>query len=74
MTAPMYARQNNDGVSVNESAVCANCLNDDDALEASFDLWMNAEDTDENGDDELYPIDNPDGVCAGCGSTSEYVA
>ena len=66
----MLARQNNDGVSVNESAVCVNCLNDGDALEASYEWWDNAEDTSENGDDELYPIDNPDGVCNGCGESA----
>lgn len=65
----MYARQSNDGVSVNESAVCAECLGDSDALEASYLNWSDAEDvTPDTADDTLYPIDNPDALCNGCGA------
>lgn len=66
----MYARQNDDGVSVNESAVCAGCLHNADALTASRDWWESAEDvTDaDEQDDTLYPSDNPDGRCNGCGA------
>lgn len=69
---PMLARQNDDGVSVNESSVCAGCLYDDQALESSREYWANAEDvTDpDNQDDTLSPADNPDGICNGCGATA----
>ena len=64
----MYARQNNDGVSVNESAVCDYCITDTDALEASYLNWSDAEDVNaDTADDALYPIDNPDALCNGCG-------
>ena len=65
---PMLARQNDDGVSVNESAVCRACKDSGDALLASHDLWLSAEDVSGRGDDELYPVDNPDAVCNGCGA------
>lgn len=64
----MYARQNDYGTSVNESAVCEDCLEDTDALEASWLNWTDAEDvTGADADDTLYPIDNPDALCNGCG-------
>lgn len=68
MKQHMFARQTSDGVSVNESSVCAACLGDDDANDASYQSWLDAEDTLEDGDDTLYPIDNPDGLCNGCGA------
>lgn len=65
----MYARRNDDGVSVNESAICAACTWDYDAIEASWLNWRDAEDvTPATADDELYLIDNPDGRCNGCGA------
>lgn len=67
---PMYARRNDDGVSVNESALCAPCTWDDDAQEASLLNWQDAEDVNaETADDGLYPVDNPDAICNGCGAT-----
>lgn len=67
VSRPMLARQNDDGVSVNESAVCAGCLYDEAALASSRGHWADADDV-SGQDDTLYPIDNPDGVCNGCGA------
>lgn len=66
----MLARQNSDGVSVNESAVCEDCIAvDEGADEASWMNWSEAEDVIPSVDDStLYPIDNPDGICNGCGA------
>lgn len=64
----LYARQNYEGVSVNESTICTNCLYESEVLDASYELWQNAEDVTEFTDDTLYPADNPDGVCNGCGA------
>lgn len=72
---PMLARQNDEGGSVNESAVCVRCINDEEALEASWMNWTDAEDvTGADADDTLYPIDNPDGICNGCGAKAEFPA
>lgn len=73
---PMLARQNDDGVSVNESAVCIRCENDGQALEASRMNWADADDVSnpDTADDGLYPIDNPDGICNGCGAKAEFPA
>lgn len=73
---PMLARQNDDGVSVNESSVCVQCINDEAALDASLVNWTDADDVmDPDGaDDALYPIDNPDGICNGCGATALFPA
>lgn len=73
---PMLARQNDGGVSVNESSVCVRCANDDEALEASRLNWADAEDVSgpDTADDSLYPIDNPDGICNGCGARAEFPA
>ena len=67
---PMLARVNDDGVSVNESAICSPCLQDADewVLESSYDNWINAEDVSGAGSGEFYPVDNPDAVCNGCGA------
>lgn len=63
----MFARKNTEGVSVNESSVCIECLEDGDALEASYNWWACAEDVNaDNDDDSLYSADNPDGRCNGC--------
>lgn len=63
----MLARVNDHGVSVNESAVCEDCLHDNDAIEASHLNWKDAEDVStDNVDDHFYPIDNEDGICNGC--------
>lgn len=53
---PMLARQNDDGVSVNESAVCIRCENDGQALEASRMNWADADDVSnpDTADDGLY--------------------
>ncbi len=70
----MLARHNTDGVSVNESAVCVDCQNDEDVLASSYDWWEEAEDTDAvNGDDTLYPVDNPDARCNGCATETREV-
>ena len=75
-SVPMLARQNDDGVSVNESAVCIRCEHDEAALEASLVNWVSADDVTKPGtaDDGLYPIDNPDGACNGCGAKAEFPA
>lgn len=66
---PMLARQNHEGTSVNESSVCASCQHNEAALEASQLNWGQADDVNVESDDAgLYPIDNPDGVCNGCGA------
>lgn len=69
---PMLARQSDEGVSVNESAVCAGCLNDAEVLSASRDNWADAEDVThpESQDDTLHPADNPDARCNGCGAAT----
>lgn len=68
----MLARINDDGISVNESAVCEDCMHDHVALEASHFNWKGAEDVStDNVDDALYPIDNEDGICNGCGRDSD---
>ena len=71
---PMLARQNSDGVSVNESAVCVGCAYNEDALEASLANWADADDVGnlDTADDALYPIDNPDGICNECGAGAEF--
>ena len=74
---PMLARQNDEGVSVNESAVCIRCARHDGAaLDSSFRNWADADDVanPDTADDELYPIDNPDGVCNGCGAEALFPA
>lgn len=73
---PMLARQNDDGVSVNESAVCIRCAHDGAALESSRSNWADADDVakPDTADDALYPIDNPDGVCNGCGAEALFPA
>lgn len=63
----MFARRNVDGVSVNESAVCSSCRYDSDALDASYDLWQNAEDVMPGLDFSFHLADNPDARCVGCG-------
>lgn len=69
---PMLARQNHDGVSVNESAICIHCAaTDEGADEASWMNWSEAGDVIPSADDSnLYPIDNPDGRCNGCAATT----
>lgn len=71
---PMLARQNDDGVSVNESAVCVRCAYDEQALESSRTNWADAGDVTnpDMADDALYPIDNPDGICNGCAAKAEF--
>lgn len=69
----MLARQNTHGVSVNESAVCVSCLASGIGVEDSFRYWADAEDTNEEGnDDQLYPVDNPDALCNGCGTATVW--
>lgn len=67
----LYARQNNGGASVNESAVCVSCSNDRSVLDASRDAWAAAEDVDpETTKDDLHGVDNPDARCIGCAATT----
>ena len=68
LAMPMLARRTDDGVSVNESAVCWICADSGDGLLASYENWLSAEDVSGRGDDELYPVDNPDAICNGCGA------
>lgn len=67
----MYARRNDGGVSVNESALCEVCLTDPNALAYSFGWWEQADDVSDLSASEFYPIDNPDGRCCGCGYGAE---
>lgn len=71
---PMLARQNDDGVSINESSVCVSCAKDEEALEASLLNWKDAGDVTnpDTADEALYPIDNEDGVCNGCGAKALF--
>lgn len=71
---PMLARHNDEGVSVNESAVCARCATVLDACVASLSAWALAEDVQdpECADVSLYPIDNPEAVCIGCGAAALF--
>ena len=73
---PMLARQNDDGVSVNESALCIRCAaTDEGADEAAWMNWSEAGDvTPSLADSTLYPIDNPDGICNGCEAKAEFPA
>lgn len=69
LTRPMYARQNHEGVSVNESAICHDCINDEGTDEASWMNWSEAGDVIPSIDSSaLHPIDNPDARCNGCGA------
>lgn len=65
---PMYARQNDDGVSVNESALCILCWNRGDGVDESHEHWLMADDVSGYGDAEFYPVGNPDAVCGACGA------
>lgn len=71
---PMLARQNDGGTSVNESAVCVACAASNNGTEDSRQHWADAEDvtSPDTMDDTLYPIDNPDGRCNGCGATALF--
>lgn len=71
---PMLARQNDGGVSVNESSVCVACSITGNGVDESHAYWTDAEDVTnpDTMDDTLYPIDNPDGRCNGCGATALF--
>lgn len=72
----MFARQTPDGVSVNESAICTNCLSSPRALRDSLNAWTQADDVRPQGGtrDTLLPVDNPDAHCCGCGNTTDVSA
>lgn len=69
---PMFARRNDYGVSVNESSICSTCITDDIGLDDSLSHWEAAQDvtSPDTQDNGLYPIDNPDGLCNGCGAST----
>lgn len=62
----MFARMNRDGASVNESALCEECIEDETMLFHSYALWLDAEDTDPDSDPVFAEVDNSDAVCGGC--------
>lgn len=63
----LYARRNDNGVSVNESAICEGCMQNPESLVASFQAWAVADDVSspDSQDSALYPVDNPDALCVG---------
>lgn len=72
----IFARNNSDGVSVNESGVCYTCLHDTlsggEAEDLSYEYWSSAEDVDPEKDDEsFHPCDNPDARCLMCGRVDD---
>ena len=68
ISLPMLARRSDDGVSVNESALCAICAISGDGGDESYQNWLDADDVSDSADDTLYPVDNPDARCNGCGA------
>jgi hypothetical protein len=68
---PILTLTNDDGVSVNESALCVLCLQDEDEREYARRNWLDADDVTIYDYDVFTPADNEDAFCHACGATQE---
>jgi len=65
----IFALKNVDDVSMNETAVCQECLaQGSDDIEDLYAAWRDAEDFGPGCSDEFWPVDNVDAVCQLCGA------
>lgn len=65
----IFALTTADGVSMNETAVCQECLaQGSDGIEDLYAAWRDAEDFGPGCSDEFWPVDNADAVCQLCGA------